>query len=79
MTTVPQALAGHAWADALDPGDLIADAVLIARVIDAETGKPTVFITNTDGADAVTITGLIECGRQINTGGWTADREDDEQ
>jgi len=62
---------------AFDDDEVISDAVVILRVTRLGDGRNTVALAKSDGADAVTTTGLIECARQINQGDWRSVDEDE--
>lgn len=61
----------------LEDDELITDAVILARVTRMSDGRSSFVVCGNEGLDVVTRTGLIECGRQVNEGGWH-DVEDDQ-
>lgn len=73
-------LTGLAWdGPDLDADELLADAVLVARVTRMGDGRSTTCFARTEGSDVVIVTGLLECARQINaqTADWTTVEDDD--
>lgn len=70
MQTLSAALASLNFEVELDDDEMIADAVVIARCTRMSDGRTTVTFAKTDGADIVTVLGLLESGRQIQTGEW---------
>ena len=63
-------LAAQNWTEDLGDGELIADAILVTRFTRMDDGTSGVFIAITEGSDIVTVLGLIEAARQINSGDW---------
>ena len=62
----------------LDDDEMVSDAVILARVTRMSDGRSSFVLCGNEGLDVVTRTGLIECGRQVNDGGWhDVDEEDD--
>ena len=76
MSTVSEALAGQEFHCEVEDRYMVADALVVMRHIDKETGESSVFISATKQTDFVTRLGLVECLRQINEGGW---EEDDDE
>jgi len=71
------AISGLVFEIDFDDDEVVADAVVVLRVTRLSDGRNTVALAKSDGADIVTITGLIECARQINAGDWHSVDEDD--
>lgn len=56
---------------------IVTDALILARVTRMSDGQSSFVMCGNDGLDAVVRAGLIECGRQVNDGGWE-DLDDDD-
>lgn len=54
----------------LDDDEVLADVVVVGRVTRLADGRNTVTCAKTAGSDIVTVLGLLEAGRQINSGDW---------
>lgn len=81
MSRFSEALAALHWdGPDLDPDELLSDAVLIARVTRLGDGRSSTAFARSTGTDVVSVTGLIECARQINaaTADWTTVEDDDD-
>lgn len=72
MSRLSDALAGLEFGCELEDGELVADAIVICRTINAETGRSGVHYTLTMASDSITEAGLLSAAQQINagSGGW---------
>lgn len=80
MSTVSEALSGQEFVSTIDDTDMVADALVVMRLVDKETGSTTVLLTRTVQSDIVTVLGLGEAMRQqLDQGAWYSVEEDDDE
>lgn len=63
-------LSGIHWASELGEGDFITDAIIVARYTDMETGVSGLFMAASEGTDIISVLGLLEAGKQLQSGEW---------
>ena len=58
-------LLGHEIETALDPDDVVLEAVLLLRVFDPERPHPVLVLAHTKGIDGMLQIGMLESARDI--------------
>lgn len=78
VPTIAEALANVALTEDIEDGDLVADAVVALRLVNADTGRESVLLATNESISIITQLGLIEAARQITSGdGWITEDEDE--